>query len=918
MGSDSGRQQALHMWIGLMFTSNCTLLAFRSSTECRQSPLIEAIHSQMNGPIGHREYPFVLQTSFAHSFPPAAGKPSTPDPQFGPMKLFTESLTAEYERLSAACEEKLYPTPTAEYTNLAVIKKELMSRTIADMFTRSTLHGGLDEIMREKMPVNLEDVFKVDDRQQAVNYVLVEGAPGVGKSTFALELCRRWHSIELMKRFTAVVLLRLRERRVQEAKSEADLLYHEDDEIKNNVVKLVCSSSGKNLLLVLDGFDELPSRLQRTSFIAKVIRGRCLRKATILVTSRPSARDSLLSLRPHPDKHIEVLGFTSVLVDQYANSVYGEESQLLADFHTYVNTNPAIKSMMYIPLNSAIVVEIYREYRKEGRPIPQTMTQVYTELTLIRIRSYLRDQCKQPLDSLPVKLEDLSMEFRDQLFCLAELALNGSINKVVIFERLPVGCTCLGLMTASQEMYIGKKGAVNYNFFHLTHQEFLAALYISRLTLAEKRESFLQCLDEDDPPEMSVVWKFVVGLVGLEDIGWDEYMPWLGWLLCNTLPKEKKGEQEEDLRVTPFLAQCLYEAQERVDWGSPLETSCVTFGNSYTYTQLSPLDCFAVGYCVAASKWVWDLNFLYCKLEPEMVKSVVCGLKSKQEINGSIRKLDLSGNPIGAEGVAHLLELPHEILQGISYLGVSECDLDSAALDLLSRLVPNMTNMRRLDIRVNPAGHGGTVKVLKALSTVNQLQTLDITNINLGPTDITALSQLIRPSVGSVKELRIGDQELSQDHTEIMLKAVLCPSSLESLCLIHVHLTTDVATLLQDNHNLVKLAITDCTPGTLSHIAEGLHSQTTLRKLDVVLFIEQLTTNDVMALSEMLRKNRSLKTMTLTLESDFIRQDVQTLISALLDNHTLEQLHLKCHHRKEFTELELNLLDPRISVTSLD
>ncbi len=500
---------------------------------------------------------------FLHALSPATVEPSTPDPRLGPMELFAESLMAEYERVSAACGEKLYPTPTSEYTNLAVIKKEKVSRTEADKFTRSTLHGGLDEIMREKKPVNLEDVFKPDSRQQAVNYVLVEGAPGVGKSTFALELCRRWHSIELMKRFVAVVLLRLREKRVQEAKSLADLFYHENDGIKQDVVEQLSSSSGENVLLVFDGYDELPSLLQQSGFVADMICGRCLRKATILVTSRPSARSSLLSLHPCPDKHIEVLGFTSILVDQYARSVYGADSQLLADFRTYINTNPTIKSMMYIPLNSAIVVEIYQEYRTEGRPIPQTMTQLYTELTLIRIRSYIREHCKHPLDSLPLKLEDLSKDFRDHLFSLAELAFNGCKSKEVIFERLPVGCTSLGLMTASQEMYVGKKGALNYNFFHYTHQEFLAAFHISHLTLAEKKEILVQCLDGRNPPKMSLVWRFVVGLVGFEDIGWDKYTPWLGRLLCSTLPKEK----EEDPTVTSFLAQCLYEAQEKIDWG---------------------------------------------------------------------------------------------------------------------------------------------------------------------------------------------------------------------------------------------------------------------------------------------------------------------------------------------------------------
>ncbi len=38
------------------------------------------------------------------------------------------------------------------------------------------------------------------------------------------------------------------------------------------------------------------------------------------------------------------------------------------------------------------------------------------------------------------------------------------------------------------------------------------------------------------------------------------------------------------------------------------------------------------------------------QLGPEVVEMIICGLKSRQEINGSIRKLVLHSNPIGAEG----------------------------------------------------------------------------------------------------------------------------------------------------------------------------------------------------------------------------------------------------------------------------
>ena len=52
--------------------------------------------------------------------------------------------------------------------------------------------------------------------------VLVEGAPGVGKSTFAWELCRRWTSGELLGGYSLVVLMRLRDGYAREAKTLVD------------------------------------------------------------------------------------------------------------------------------------------------------------------------------------------------------------------------------------------------------------------------------------------------------------------------------------------------------------------------------------------------------------------------------------------------------------------------------------------------------------------------------------------------------------------------------------------------------------------------------------------------------------------------------------------------------------------------
>ena len=46
----------------------------------------------------------------------------------------------------------------------------------------------------------------------------MEGAPGVGKSTFAWELCRKWDKLKALKRYSLVVVVRLCDKQVQEAR----------------------------------------------------------------------------------------------------------------------------------------------------------------------------------------------------------------------------------------------------------------------------------------------------------------------------------------------------------------------------------------------------------------------------------------------------------------------------------------------------------------------------------------------------------------------------------------------------------------------------------------------------------------------------------------------------------------------------
>ena len=51
------------------------------------------------------------------------------------------------------------------------------------------------EILKIKRQIIFDDLLKPTQHSDGLKFVLVEGAPGIGKSTLAKEICQRWATI---------------------------------------------------------------------------------------------------------------------------------------------------------------------------------------------------------------------------------------------------------------------------------------------------------------------------------------------------------------------------------------------------------------------------------------------------------------------------------------------------------------------------------------------------------------------------------------------------------------------------------------------------------------------------------------------------------------------------------------------------
>ena len=110
------------------------------------------------------------------------------------------------------------PSATKKFFRLAMIKTTKVKRgKIKDRFVRMTITGKVDDILRHKYPIQLQDIFKETERRRQATresegqrkVILLEGAPGCGKSTLSVYICQQWEKGQLFNQFQLVILIQL-------------------------------------------------------------------------------------------------------------------------------------------------------------------------------------------------------------------------------------------------------------------------------------------------------------------------------------------------------------------------------------------------------------------------------------------------------------------------------------------------------------------------------------------------------------------------------------------------------------------------------------------------------------------------------------------------------------------------------------
>ena len=116
------------------------------------------------------------------------------------LSQYRDYLETRYEPQQLISSTQWPPLPVNKVFKLAMIRKEEIQRgRIDDEFIRLTITGKVDDILQKKTPVDLDNIFSECDRRRKL--VLVEGAPGSGKSTVCLHICQDWAEGKLFQEY---------------------------------------------------------------------------------------------------------------------------------------------------------------------------------------------------------------------------------------------------------------------------------------------------------------------------------------------------------------------------------------------------------------------------------------------------------------------------------------------------------------------------------------------------------------------------------------------------------------------------------------------------------------------------------------------------------------------------------------------
>ena len=663
----------------------------------------------------------------------------------------------------------------------------------------------------EKLSYHLRATKRISDLfRSSHNRILIEGAPGIGKTVLAKEIVYSWVNGEILTDMK-LFLLFVRDPHLHCVKSIDELVcylgksYLNDTEIKVAADELK-KSKGSNTAFVIDGYDECPCGSAVKEFIDKLYQQELLTKCLVVITSRPTA--SLL-LRQSIGQRIEILGLAKLEQNLYISKSLEGSTKKVDELQEYLKQHPKINSLIHVPLHLAVLVYLFKQ-----DSLPETLTKMNDLFIVHTIYQQLNKRMRPSCTNVQT-IANFPQYIRSVINKLSKLAFKGLQANRLVFTKTEVKEVCpevaidnipgaingFGLLQAVQ--HYSKEGAgetVTLNFVHFTMQEYLAALYVSSLS-REQQSSLMKKTFWDG--QFNLMWIMYVGIVGPESIE-----------LINSLhlihPYTETESQQHNLFAMKylFLFQCYLEL-ENTDLIPKVITSIFSDGNIDLHGQtLLPHNVMSL--TVFMSKFItrWkSLNLRRCSINSNSLNILTQFFKNFKEQIITFKYVNLSNNNLyslwAIDTEITQDDIGNGLLLSVESLDLSYNQFSGSGTDKLFFALRCNSKLKALDISYNTISNNGVMVISECLKINRALCNLNISSNKITNKGANNIAEALEVNM-TLQELNISNNWISKKGVMRVLKACAKNRTLCKVECTHNNLSrfgvTDIITYIKEEN----------------------------------------------------------------------------------------------------------------------
>ena len=569
------------------------------------------------------------------------------------------------------------------------------------------------------------------DEIETPKSILVTGKAGIGKTLFCQKLFRDWATDKLflsptnahLPNFKFAYLLTFRQLNLLKGETltlqellNCSVILDDQSNISDEVFEYILIHP-EEVLIILDGFDEFSEqakiaggeherypnscrkKMPVAALCAKLMRGKILGKATVMITSRPDETDKIIGIGF--DRIVEITGFSQQEVREYIEKYFRHDEIMKNTVLEHIMKNENLISFAHIPVLCALMCS-YMEYvlqkSKSTEDLPISASDLYFEVFNIFREKHDKNEVSHFDETFLVKLSEFAAKLLlEKKFLFSEEELKEKFNSEEV-ESLRKS----GILHCGPPFRVSfSQTTKHFCFTHLTLHEYLAAHWFVKRRKIPPRETV-----------STMVMQFMAGILSKEKDG--ELMEkLLEQLSPNTCLKENQ-------HLLP--GKCLYEYQDK-EFAKDYYRQHPVPDGKIRFSKITDVDCIAISFFLDILSALNEEELSTRQQTSPSEQPPFIGVErlgidnsemtlSEQRSISTIKELDISFSRISS-GLTRISASLEKDFCSITELILSYCQLNHECADCIRRLLSKRLSC--LDLSNNNFTDASLVSLCEAL-----------------------------------------------------------------------------------------------------------------------------------------------------------------------------------------------------------